>query len=120
MDLKAFYDNDQRLGSEIENLNRVILDQQATLNSLNKLLYFIISNLNLELKDENLDTELIVGDNNDSIDSTVPTFPSKSVKIDLSMNIQQEYTSINDNEEEVDYEPGTEFTEDGLAIPPVD
>jgi hypothetical protein len=131
LDLKVFYDNDQRLASEIEGLNKIILQQQSTLNDLNKLLYFIISNLNLELKEESFDTEeksiidgeninLVIGDHleEDSMTTQHPTFP-KSVKIDLNNNETNQYTPIEDDDGS-NYEPGTEFTEDGLPIPPVD
>lgn len=132
LDLKVFYDNDQKLASEIEGLNKIILQQQSTLNDLNKLLYFIISNLNLELKGESLETEeksiidegninLVIGDHvdEDSMTTQTPTFP-KSVKIDLENNETTEFTSFELDDDDSNYEPGTEFTEDGLHIPPVD
>ena len=130
LDLKVFYDNDQRLASEIENLNKIILQQQSTLNHLNKLLYFIISNLKLdfnESQDQKLEEEeninLVIGDHleNQSEDSMItqqPTFP-KSVKIDLNNNETTEYTPI-EEEDESNYDPNIEYTEDGLVIPPVD
>lgn len=132
LDLKVFYDNDQKLASEIEGLNKIILQQQSTLNDLNKLLYFIISNLNLELKGESLETEeksiideeninLVIGNHvdEDSMTTQTPTFP-KSVKIDLEHNETNEFTSFDVDDDGSNYEPGTEFTEDGLPIPPVD
>ena len=132
LDLKVFYDNDQRLASEIEGLNKIILQQQSTLNNLNKLLYFIISNLKLELKEESFDIEeksiidqeninFVVGDHvdEDSMTTQQPTFP-KSVKIDLEHNETTEFTSFDLDDDASNYEPGTEFTEDGLPIPPVD
>ena len=130
-DLKVFYDNDQRLASEIENLNKIIIQQQSTLNHLNKLLYFIISNLKLdfnESQDQKLEEEeninLVVGDHveNQSEDSMItqqPTFP-KSVKIDLNNNETTEYTPIEEEEDGTNYDPNIEYTEDGLPIPPVD
>jgi hypothetical protein len=132
LDLKVFYDNDQRLASEIEGLNKIILQQQSTLNNLNKLLYFLISNLKLELKEESLDIEdksiieqeninFVVGDHvdEDSMTTQTPTFP-KSVKIDLEHNETTEFTSFDLDDDASNYEPGTEFSEDGLPIPPVD
>jgi hypothetical protein len=135
LDFKVFYDNDQKLASEIENLNKIIIQQQSTLNHLNKLLYFIISNLKLEYKGDFLEHEdkmseeeqninLVIGDHveeysEDSMVTQQPTFP-KSVKIDLNNNETSEYTPIEDDEEGSNYEPGTEFTEDGLPVPPVD
>lgn len=132
LDLKVFYENDQKLASEIEGLNKIILQQQSTLNNLNKLLYFIISNLKLELKEESFDIEeksiidqeninFVVGDHvdEDSMTTQQPTFP-KSVKIDLEHNETTEFTSFDLDDDASNYEPGTEFSEDGLAIPPVD
>ena len=131
LDLKVFYDNDQRLASEIENLNKIIIQQQSTLNHLNKLLYFIISNLKLdfnESQDQKLEEEeninLVIGDHleNQSEDSMItqqPTFP-KSVKIDLNNNETTEYTPIEEEEDGTNYDPNIEYTEDGLPIPPVD
>lgn len=133
LDFKVFYDNDQKLASEIENLNKIIIQQQSTLNHLNKLLYFIISNLKLDFKDDLTESEekfqeeninLVIGDHvedqsEDSMTTQQPTFP-KSVKIDLNNNETSEYTPIEDDEEGSNYEPHTEFTEDGLPIPPVD
>ena len=136
IDFRALYENDQKLGGEIDTLHKIILQQQTTLNNLNKLLYFIISSLKLELKDESLEEvqesmveeqniNLIVGDHRDDhsedsmIPQTQPTFP-KSVKIDLNNNETSEFTPMEDDEEGSNYEPGTEFSEDGLPIPPVD
>jgi len=132
LDLKVFYENDQKLASEIEGLNKIILQQQSTLNNLNKLLYFIISNLKLELKEESFDIEeksiidqeninFVVGDHvdEDSMTTQQPTFP-KSVKIDLEHNETTEFTSFDLDDDASNYEPGTEFSEDGLVIPPVD
>jgi hypothetical protein len=136
IDFRALYENDEKLGGEIDTLHKIILQQQTTLNNLNKLLYFIISSLKLELKDESLEEveksiveeeniNLVVGDHRDdhSEDSMIPqiqpTFP-KSVKIDLNNNETSEYTPMEDDEEGSNYEPGTEFTEDGLPILPVD
>ena len=131
LDLKVFYDNDQRLATEIENLNKIIIQQQSTLNHLNKLLYFIISNLKLDLnesQDEKVEEKeninLVIGDSleNQSEDSMItqqPTFP-KSVKIDLNNNETTEYTPIEEEEDESNYDPNIEYTEDVLPIPPVD
>jgi hypothetical protein len=136
IDFRALYENDQKLGGEIDTLHKIVLQQQTTLNNLNKLLYFIISSLKLELKDESLEEveksmeeeqniNLIVGDHRDDhsedsmIPQTQPTFP-KSIKIDLNKNETSEFTPIEDDDEGSNYEPGTEFSEDGLPIPPVD
>ena len=138
LDLKVFYDNDQKLAEQVDELNKIIIQQQTTMNNLNKLLYFIIHNLKLDFQEESTGTEekeildeensllaensvnVIIGEHieNDSDELMItqqPTF-TKAVRIDLESN---EVTSF-DSETESNYEPGTEFTEDGLAIPPVD
>lgn len=133
LDFKVFYENDQKLASEIENLNKIIIQQQSTLNHLNKLLYFIISNLKLEFKGDFIEQEeksqeeninLIIGDHvdeqsEDSMTTQQPTFP-KSVKIDLNNNETTEFTPIEEDEDGSNYESVVEYTEDGLPIPPVD
>ena len=47
MDFKALYDNDERLVSEIENLQKTVESQQITINSLNTTLHYIIQNLGI-------------------------------------------------------------------------
>lgn len=135
LDLKVFYENDQKLASQIDDLNKIIIQQQSTLNNLNKLLYFIISNLKLELKEESLATQensflekenvnLIIDNHldeqsEDSVTTKLPTFP-KSVKIDLENNKTTEFAAFEEDDDASNYEPGTKFTEEGLPIPPVD
>ena len=49
LDLKAFYENDSRLASEIEELNKVVSNQQLIINGLNTTLFHIIQQLNLKI-----------------------------------------------------------------------
>ena len=110
MDLKAFYDNDQRLSSEIELLQKTNESQQITLNSLNTTLHYIIQNLKLSgplsftQTDVNSDinsdinsvnvvgysdeTEIITGDGDENIyssmivdGSTGPDFPDSGKSV---------------------------------------
>lgn len=46
--LNVLYENDKNLSSDIDNLNKIIHDQQNTINSLNQTLYYIIQNLNIK------------------------------------------------------------------------
>ena len=48
LDLKAFYENDSRLASEIEELNKVVNNQQLVINGLNTTLFHIIQQLNIK------------------------------------------------------------------------
>ncbi len=131
IDLKAFYENDQRLASEIENLNKIIIQQQSTLNHLNNLLYFIIGNLKLDFNenqdikklDENENIYLEIKDKlenhlEDSM-NTHPTFP-KSVKIDLNNNETTHYTPFEEDDDGSIYNPNMENTESELPVLPVD
>ena len=128
MDLKAFYDNDQRLSSEIELLQKTNESQQITLNSLNTTLHYIIQNLKLSgplsftQSDVNSDinsvnvvgysdeTEIITGDGDGDeniyssmiVDgSTPPDFPDsgKSVIINEVANEIREFTPMDEDEE---------------------
>jgi hypothetical protein len=129
IDLKAFYDNDQQLASEIENLNKIIIQQQSTLNHLNKLLYFIIGNLKLDFNqnqdieklDENENINLEIKDNlenhlEDSMNTQDPTFP-RSVKINLNNTETIEYTPFEEHDDESIYNPNMENTESELPVP---
>jgi len=147
LDLKAFYENDQKLASEIESLHTMVESQQSIINSLNTTLHFIIQNLNLthpsdsdansmiidnftekpeELSSEN---EENVGD--ESVDY-LPTFTThstnieqeKSVVINEDINEIKEFTNDDDDD-------GSNFTPlnsdepktldgNGLFIEPVD
>ena len=94
MDLKALYDNDNNLATEIDKLHQIINNQQLVLNHMNRLLYFVIENLNLEkpdfsLSDKEKDTKIIV-------DNSEPTFPNKSVEINTDLNEIKEF----DNDDE--------------------
>ena len=129
MDLKAFYDNDQRLSSEIELLQKTNESQQITLNSLNATLHYIIQNLKLTgplsftptdvNSDINSDVNYDVNDDGYSdvngdgdgdvniyssmiVDGSIPLdFPDngKSVIINEVANEIREFTQIDEDEE---------------------
>lgn len=46
--LNVLYENDKNLSTEIENINKIIHDQQVTINGLNQTLYYIIQKLNIK------------------------------------------------------------------------
>ena len=96
LDLKALYDNDNNLATEIDKLHQIINNQQLVLNHMNRLLYFVIENLNLEkpdfsLSDKEKDTKIIV-------DNLTPTFTNKSVKINENLNETKEFNNDNNDE----------------------
>ena len=95
MDLKALYDNDNNLATEIDKLHQIINNQQLVLNDMNRVLYFIIEGLNLEKPD------LSISDKKENVtkivvDNSEPTFPHKSVEINTDLNEIKEFD--NDNE----------------------
>ena len=95
MDLKALYDNDNNLATEIDKLHQIINNQQLIINDMNRVLYFIIEGLNLEKPD------LSISDKKENVtkivvDNSEPTFPHKSVEINTDLNEIKEFD--NDNE----------------------
>jgi hypothetical protein len=102
MDLKAFYENDQRLSSEIELLQKSNESQQITINSLNATLHYIIQNLNLSNP-----TEEVVNSDINSFnslngvgytDETEKIVSDTEDEVDTSVNDDEVNTIINENE----------------------
>ena len=81
-DLKAFYDNDERLMTEIEKLKEIIQSQQLVINGFNNTLYTILDKLNI--------TAPVLDKTNNNEDIPPPTFP-KSVIIDEANNSIKEF-----------------------------
>ena len=82
LDLKAFYENDERLMTEIEELKTIVQSQQMVINGLNTTLYTIIEKLNITpLHDktgvDEMTKEFVDAETGDEI---IATFP-KSVMI---------------------------------------
>ena len=108
MDLKAFYENDQKLASELEMLQKTVESQQVTINSLNSTLHYIIQNLGLSMTraESEPNTELdsdgneVVSENKDSLE--------KSVSINEDENTITEFSQIEEDEEGSNYEALTE------------
>lgn len=105
LELKVFYENDEKLMNEIEGLKEIIQSQQMVINGLNNTLYTILGKLNISSNDNiaSFDkNDMVKADtntnaNNDVNDTLVATFP-KSVIIDETNNTITEITS-SDNEQ---------------------
>jgi len=140
LDLKAFYDNDEKLMNEIESLKVTLQSQQMVINGLSTALYSVVSKLNLAIPDlgenelnvsEETSVEadeqaikeaeeqaideaieaVIEEEGDETVDKEVtPTFP-KSVSIVEGDNTTMEFYPMEGNEDDDNY---------GLVNPPVD
>lgn len=72
LNLNVLYENDERLSTEIENLNKVIHNQQMTINGLNQTLYYILQQLDITAQSD-VTSELITGDSNQVKSSVAET-----------------------------------------------
>lgn len=102
LDLKVFYENDERLMNEIESLKLTLQSQQFVINGLSTALYSIVSKLNLSLP--HLEpTEL---SNMDSI--------PENVEDDLSDNVATDtiYDEATDEDNDTIYDESTDEDND--------
>ena len=98
LDLKAFYENDERLMNEIEGLKGIIQSQQVVINGFNSTLYTMLDKLNISAPDsvETVETVETVDSVEETVESnfdekvTMETFP-KSVVIDEASNTIKEF-----------------------------
>ena len=98
LDLKAFYENDERLMNEIEGLKGIIQSQQVVINGFNSTLYTMLDKLNISAPDsvETVDSVDSVDSVEETVESnfdekvTMETFP-KSVVIDEASNTIKEF-----------------------------
>jgi len=141
LDLKAFYDNDEKLMNEIESLKVTLHSQQMVINGLSTALYSVVSKLNLAIPDlgenelnvseetsveadeqaikeaeeqaiEEAIEAVIEEEDDETVDKEVtPTFP-KSVSIVEGDNTTMEFYPMEGNDEDDDNY--------GLVNPPVD
>ena len=125
LDLKAFYENDEKLMTEIEELKAVVQSQQMVINSLNTAVFSLITKLNVSVP-TNIVSELDAehdADHDGSIDAEVdgvfktevetnssnvretltPTF-SKSVMINETNNTVKEFKNDFDEVEPMAYD----------------
>jgi hypothetical protein len=95
LDLKAFYENDERLMNEIEGLKGIIQSQQVVINGFNSTLYTMLDKLNISAPDS-VETVETVDSVEETVESnfdekvTMETFP-KSVVIDEASNTIKEF-----------------------------
>lgn len=98
LDLKAFYENDERLMNEIEGLKGIIQSQQVVINGFNSTLYTMLDKLNISAPDtiDSVDSVETVDSVEETVESnfdekvTMETFP-KSVVIDEASNTIKEF-----------------------------
>ena len=125
LDFKAFYENDEKLMNEIEELKAVVQSQQMVINSLNTAVFSLISKLNVSVP-TNIVSELDADADDDhdaSVDAEVdgvfktevdtnfsnvretltPTF-SKSVMINETNNTVKEFKNDFDEVEPMVYD----------------
>ena len=130
VDLKSFYENDQRLAMEIESLNKVVQSQQVLINNLNNTLYTIIDKLNIqnnkietittekstEPMEESVEEDLL------SIDLVSEEVTDGSVREEVQEEIQQQSKNVTINEDNnVTMEiSDVAENEDIMVIEPVD
>lgn len=90
LDFKAFYDNDERLMNEIEELKKTVHSQQMIINGLNTTLYSIVDKLNISV--------------NETTETDGPTF-SKSVVVNEEKHEIKEFSPIDEGSETGNFQP---------------
>ena len=100
LDLKAFYENDERLMNEIEGLKGIIQSQQMVINGFNNTLYTMLEKLNISAPDTT-DTSNTDEETNSSTNEnvTMEAF-HKSVVIDEASNTIKEFIATSMREED--------------------
>ena len=103
LDLKAFYENDERLMNEIEGLKGIIQSQQMVINGFNNTLYTMLDKLNISAPDTTDTTHTV--DSVETVESnfdenvTTEAFP-KSIVIDEASNTIKEFIATSMKEED--------------------
>ncbi len=87
LDLKAFYDNDEKLLNEIEELKSVVQSQQMVINSLNSAVFSLISKLNVSVP--NVMTDGMNSDDVADADADVDSEVDGVFKSEVDMNSSQ-------------------------------
>jgi len=103
LDLKTFYENDERLMNEIEGLKGIIQSQQMVINGFNNTLYTMLDKLNITAPDttdtvDSVDSVETVESNFDE-NVTMGAFP-KSVVINEANNTIKEFIATSMREED--------------------
>lgn len=101
LDLKAFYENDERLMNEIEGLKGIVQSQQLVINGFNNTLYTIMDKLHISApsSDEITDNHISDITKNDDETTTLDAFP-KSVVIDEANNTIKEFIASSFTEDD--------------------
>jgi hypothetical protein len=94
LDLKAFYENDTRLASEMEELNKIVQSQQLLINEMNSTLFHVIQQLHLQ---------------EPSIDDSKDTLEAADMLVNMKNNVTFEpsvndYTGIEDEDNLSNYD----------------
>jgi len=101
LDLKAFYENDTRLASEMEELNKIVQSQQLLINEMNSTLFHVIQQLHLQ-NPSDIDSKKSL-DSVEELDAVedIHVNMQQHVSFDLSGN---DYTGIDDEDNLSNYE----------------
>ena len=93
LDLKSFYENDEKLFNELEVLKNTVQSQQMVINGLNSTLYNIISQLKLSSPSDNVNE--IIEDMSQDVSDDIND--NKSVFINEENNMTLEIENREDN-----------------------
>jgi len=96
LDLKAFYDNDTRLASEIESLHKLVQSQQIVINELNTTMFYMLQRLDIGLPSRDSDDLL----------------STQNVTFDISNN--DTYSGMDDDDSLSNYEGEVQPTDNGI------
>lgn len=97
LDLKAFYENDERLMNEIEGLKGIIQSQQIVINGFNNTLYTMLDKLHISVPDSvEIDQQSVSSANEEA---SIDAFP-KSVVIDEASNTIKEFIASSMKEDD--------------------
>jgi len=97
LDLKAFYENDERLMNEIEGLKGIIQSQQIVINGFNNTLYTMLDKLHISVPDSVEIDQQSVSSANEEV--SIDAFP-KSVVIDEASNTIKEFIASSVKEDD--------------------
>ena len=97
LDLKAFYDNDEKLMNEIEELKSVVQSQQMVINSLNSAVFSLISKLNvsvpMNVSSDDMNSDVDADETIDSANADANAELDGVFKSEVDMNSSQDLNS---------------------------
>ena len=94
LDLKAFYDNDEKLMNEIEELKAVVQSQQLVINSLNTAVFSLISKLNVSVPTNVINSD-VDADATSDVDASVDAEVDGVFKSEVDTNSSEDLNSTN-------------------------